>query len=58
MPICGSGNLSKNATEFGPTSNGRSVGTVELEFSGHQNKRQLDFKRQNENDGVFFCSKS
>ena len=27
--------------------------TVELDFSGRQNKRQLDFKRQNENDRFF-----
>ena len=32
-------------TEFGTT--------VELDFSGRQNKRQLDFKRQNENDRFF-----
>ena len=31
--------------------------TVKLDFSGRQNKRQLDFKRQNEND-CFLCSKS
>ena len=29
------------------------VSTVELDFSGRQNKRQLDFKRQNENDRFF-----
>ena len=28
----------------------RFLTTVELDFSGCQNKRQLDFKRQNEND--------
>ena len=27
--------------------------TVKLDFSGRQNKRQLDFKRQNENDRFF-----
>ena len=29
------------------------LGTVKLDFSGRQNKRQLDFKRQNENDRFF-----